>query len=239
MRTVGCRPGIGVRPCWRIVSVTCHGRPGAVPSGSELRPSVAKPPAAAVAGSTIRTATVVAVAVAHRSAIVPTSVLAFRCLYTGARGAVPAEPGLLADDDLAIRPAPQGGAARQQLEQLEADELAPPALQRADVRLGRALAQRGDDPLQVGAGGEQLVGELGPRGAGADEGLGEGDERRVGGIGRRRADAVGRDRRARPPALDHADDRRSAPAQRALVEAADLREALHALRAALGDLDQG
>ena len=71
------------------------------------------------------------------------------------------------------------------------------------VGLVDAVARGGDDPLQVGAGGEQLVGELGLRRPGAHERLGQRDQRGVARVGRRRAHAVGRDRvaaarRARP-----------------------------------------
>src|SRR3954471_10892305 len=85
--TVGCRPGSGVRPCWRIVSVTCHGLPAAVPSGSELSPTVAKAPALAAPGSA--SATTTAIVIAARARIAVLLVAGVDCGYTGARGAVP------------------------------------------------------------------------------------------------------------------------------------------------------
>ena len=140
-----------------------------------------------------------------------------------------------------VRPGPdaQRAPAPQQLEQLVADDRAPPALQRAHLGVLAGGADRRDDPLQVGARGQQLVGELGLGGAGAHERLAEGDERRVLGIGRRRAVAVDRDRLALAPALDGLEDRAAAAAQRALVEAADLGQALERRGPALGHLDQG
>ncbi len=93
------------------------------------------------------------------------------------------------------------------VEQLGADELAPPAAQRAHVGLLGAGAPGGDDRLQVGARGEQLVGEPRLARACAQQRLGERDQRRVLGARRRRARlarrALGRElarARARPPA---------------------------------------
>ena len=144
-RTVGVRSDIGVRPCWRIVSVTCHGLPGAVPSGRELRPTVAKPPAPAAAGRA-RSATPAASAARITDRLtMPSPPRARRCpdgtarpLYTAPGRAVPRSG---ADLDAPLRPDPQRAAPGEQLQQLVADELAAPALQRADRRLvGRARA---------------------------------------------------------------------------------------------------
>ena len=75
-------------------------------------------------------------------------------------------------------------------------------------------AHRGDDALQVGARRDQLVGELGLGGAGADQRLAERDQRRVGGVRRRRALALDGDRLALAPARDRLEDRLAAAAQR-------------------------
>src|SRR3954454_5566258 len=110
IRTTGCRPDSGVRPCWRIVSVTCHGRPGAVPSGSELRPTVAKPPALAVPGTARATRT--AAAIAHRVARMPG-------LHRPGGGG-----SLRADFDAPPGADPQRPAAGEQLAQLQPDAAA-------------------------------------------------------------------------------------------------------------------
>src|SRR5918994_2206849 len=49
--TLGWTPSSGVRPCWSTVTSTTHSSPGLVPSGSELSPTVAHPPARAVPGA--------------------------------------------------------------------------------------------------------------------------------------------------------------------------------------------
>ena len=61
-----------------------------------------------------------------------------------------------------------------------------PAAQRAHVGLGPPAARSGHDRLQLGARGQQLVGEPGLARARAHERLGERDQRRVVGLRRRR-----------------------------------------------------
>ena len=119
-----------------------------------------------------------------------------------------------------------------------ADDLAPPALQRAHVGLVEAQAHGGDDALQVGARGEQLVGDLGRLGARPHERLGERDQAGVVGMGRGRLAALDGDRRQLAAARDLVEDRLAAAADDALVEPADLAQPVEVLRAALGDLDR-
>src|SRR5205814_146028 len=139
-------------------------------------------------------------------------------------------PGRVAWLTLDLDPSSEAHAQRapalKQLEQLGADDRAPPALQRAHLPLAAAGAHRGDDPLQVRARGDELVGELGLGGARAHERLAQGDQRRVAGGGGGGAVAVDRDRLTRAAALDDLEDRAPAATQRALVEPADLGQAL-------------
>ena len=76
-------------------------------------------------------------------------------------------------------------------------------LQRAHVRLGLAAAGGDDDRGEVGARGDQLVGEPGLLRAGAHERLGERDRRAVHGLGRRaaRPPRAGSARRSRPRSI--------------------------------------
>ena len=90
----------------------------------------------------------------------------------------------LGDLDAAARADAERPAAGQQLEQLLADELAAPALQRAHLRLGLAAAGGDDDRREVRAGRDQLVGQAGLLRPRAHERLGERDRRAVDGLGR-------------------------------------------------------
>ena len=89
----------------------------------------------------------------------------------------------------------QRQAAVEQLEQLLAGQLAPPAAQRAHVGLCPRLLAPGrlaHDRLQVRARGQQLVGEACLARARAQERLAERDQRRVVGLGRGGRVLVGR-----------------------------------------------
>ena len=132
----------------------------------------------------------------------------------------------------------EGAAALEELEQLGTHDLSPPALQRPDVGLA-AVARRRHDPLQVCAGGNQLVGQLRLGRTRTHERLRERDQRRVGRIRRRGTIPVDPDGRPLPTAPHGLEDLSAPPAQRALVQPANLRQALHALRSALGYLDEG
>src|SRR5581483_3667557 len=101
------------------------------------------------------------------------------------------------------------------------------AAQRAHVRRRLAEADRGDDRLQVGPGGEQLVGEAGLTGTGTHERLRERDQRQVLRLRRRRAPALRR-RLVRAPtrAGDRIEQLARAAALRARADAADARQVL-------------
>ena len=99
-------------------------------------------------------------------------------------GAVLRRASGLGDLDAAALADAERAPAGQQLEQLRADELAAPALQRAHVRLGLAAAGGDDDRREVRARGDQLVGQPGLLRARAHERLGERDRRAVDGLGR-------------------------------------------------------
>ena len=138
---------------------------------------------------------------------------------------------LLADLKPLVGADAQRAPPGEQLQQLDAHDLAAPALQRAHVRLGAALADRRDDLLQIGARRDQLIGQLGLHRPGADQRLAEGDQRRVLGVGLAGADALDGDRLALAPAGDGFDDRLAAAVQRRIVEPADLAQAVDVLRA--------
>ncbi len=106
-----------------------------------------------------------------------------------------------------------------------ADELPTPAGQRADLGLGLAAAGGRDDQLELGARGDQLVGQAGLERPGPQQRLRERDQRCVAGL---RASA--RPRRAgsvapRSPRGDRGEDRVAAALDRWTGAAADLLEA--------------
>ena len=114
----------------------------------------------------------------------------------------------------------------QQLQQLGAHEVAPPAAQGADVGLLVAAAGGGDDLVEVRAGGHELVGQPRFQRPRADQGLGQGDQRGVPGLVQRRPCAVEGGRLGVPAAGDRVQQLGPAPAGDAAVQAADLVQAL-------------
>src|SRR4029079_5510173 len=64
------------------------------------------------------------------------------------------------DVDRSVLADPQAPAAGEELLQLLPDELAAPPLQGARLGLGQAVALGADDALEIGARGDELVGEL-------------------------------------------------------------------------------
>ncbi len=68
--------------------------------------------------------------------------------------------------------------------EIGSDELPTPSAQRLHIRLLLAKSCGGDDRLQVGSCGQQLVGQPGLSSPGAHQRLGQGDQREVLGSGR-------------------------------------------------------
>ena len=135
-------------------------------------------------------------------------------------------------------PTPESPAAAQQLEQLGADQLAAPALQRAHVGLLEPAAGGDDDRREVGARGDQLVGQAGLLRTAADERLGERDHRAVLRLGGEALHLLQPDRLGREPALDGRQDGVAAAAHDVGVDAADLPQLATARGRALGHLDE-
>ncbi len=127
----------------------------------------------------------------------------------------------------------------EQGKKLLADQLKAPPAQRAHVGpLSTAVGPY--DRLEVGAGGEQLIGEIGLARAGPHQGLRQRDQGRVPGSGLGGAwtasewlTGVG------DAALDGSEQLLASFAQTALTDAADLFELARGGRPALGYLDQG
>ena len=101
----------------------------------------------------------------------------------------------------------------------------------------RPAPRRDHHRREVGARGDQLVGEPGLLRARAHERLGERDHRPVDRLGRQPLALVEPDRLGRAAALDRGQDVRPAPAHHVRVDAADLRQLAAAARLALGQLD--
>ena len=101
---------------------------------------------------------------------------------------------------------PRLAVAGQQLEQLGADQLAAPAAQRADVGLGLGTAGGDDDRREVGARGDQLVGQPGLLRPRAHQRLGQRDRRAVDGVGREPLALLEADRLGGAAALDRGED---------------------------------
>ena len=120
-----------------------------------------------------------------------------------------------------------------------ANQVAAPALEGADRRLGLAPAGRGHHLGQVVAGRHQLVGQAGVQRPGPDQGLGQGDGGHVGRVGVGPLDHLGGQGLGGRPAGHGSHDGVGPAAQGRRLEAADALQGRGGRRPALGHLDQG